>query len=536
MTALGVSDVLLQDGTAWCRVLCTRGVLRVGNELTQVLQPDGSVAQVHLTVEAIELAGGPAMELETHQTARIRLTGPGVELVQPGCSLENTRQWQFATDSRPPLPDSTGSLAGGSSGRLGEFERPRLYAYEAPALRRWTTAFRLILVIPHFIVISFLGLAAVILVFLGWFGALFTGRLPKSIGEFLEYYFEYRARLYGYYFLLTDEYPTSFTLTKVSSPIRLELPDRGPLNRWAVLFRIVLMVPAVLVSSLVTMGWWVAAVVIWLIVLVRGRFPSSLFQATVGVLRFSLRCNAYVYLLTSRYPRGLFIDEPGDALAFSELQRAAWPPAAPELQPQAGPAVAPQPGPEAVPTAGPTATPSAVPTATPTAWTESSSRLVTSRGAKALIVVFLILGVFGTIGNARLNVALRNVSAHTSALVEVQNARQDLADDFTHFTQTGKACSGQSDQLVCVQAAEAELVDDITAFRHTINDIDHPSDTDDLFKQLSTTAALMASGFHQLANAPSAADYQAAVTRVDLKSRVQAFDQAYSALVDELTI
>ena len=44
---------------------------------------------------------------------------------------------------------------------------------------RLTVFFRIILAIPQFIVLLFLGIAAFFVVVIGWFGALFTGELPE---------------------------------------------------------------------------------------------------------------------------------------------------------------------------------------------------------------------------------------------------------------------------------------------------------------------------------------------------------------------
>ena len=46
--------------------------------------------------------------------------------------------------------------------------------------RRATVIFRIILAIPQFFVLFFLGIAAFFVAVIGWFAALFTGRLPSS--------------------------------------------------------------------------------------------------------------------------------------------------------------------------------------------------------------------------------------------------------------------------------------------------------------------------------------------------------------------
>jgi Domain of unknown function (DUF4389) len=56
---------------------------------------------------------------------------------------------------------------------------PVLVAFAGPAPQsRLTVLVRLILAIPQFVVVWLLGIAAMVVVLIGWFGALFTGRLP----------------------------------------------------------------------------------------------------------------------------------------------------------------------------------------------------------------------------------------------------------------------------------------------------------------------------------------------------------------------
>jgi hypothetical protein len=78
-----------------------------------------------------------------------------------------------------------------------------------------------------------------------------------------------------------------------------------------VLFRLFLVIPATILSSLAFGGYLVASFIIWLMVLVAGRVPSSLFDATTAVLRYSMRTTAYTWLITAAYPWGLFGDQPG---------------------------------------------------------------------------------------------------------------------------------------------------------------------------------------------------------------------------------
>ncbi|WP_169812518.1 DUF4389 domain-containing protein [Nocardia acidivorans] len=176
--------------------------------------------------------------------------------------------------------------------------------------RRWTVLLRLLLVIPQLIVMWFLGIAAFVVVVCGWFGALFTGRLPVWCGDFLRGYFSYSTRVYGYAMLLVDEYPP-FAWNPPNYPVRVLFPQPTELNRLAVLFRLILAFPILVFSSWLTTGWAVLSFFIWLIVLITGRMPRSVFEATTAIMRTELRTQAYTYLLTPAYLKGVFGDQTG---------------------------------------------------------------------------------------------------------------------------------------------------------------------------------------------------------------------------------
>jgi hypothetical protein len=74
-------------------------------------------------------------------------------------------------------------------------------------LSRLSTFFRLILVIPQYIVLYFLNIVAFVLMFFAWWAILFTGKYPKGLFDFVAGYVRWNTRVTGYLSLLTDKYP-----------------------------------------------------------------------------------------------------------------------------------------------------------------------------------------------------------------------------------------------------------------------------------------------------------------------------------------
>jgi hypothetical protein len=65
-----------------------------------------------------------------------------------------------------------------------------------------------LLAIPHYIVLFFLYIAAVVAVVIAWFAILFTGRYPRGLFNFVLGVIRWANRVTGYMFtLVTDRYP-----------------------------------------------------------------------------------------------------------------------------------------------------------------------------------------------------------------------------------------------------------------------------------------------------------------------------------------
>jgi hypothetical protein len=75
-------------------------------------------------------------------------------------------------------------------------------------LNRWLPLVKWLLAIPHYIVLFFLDIAALLAVIGAWFAILFTGRYPRGWFDFVAGVARWHNRVIGYAFtLVTDSYP-----------------------------------------------------------------------------------------------------------------------------------------------------------------------------------------------------------------------------------------------------------------------------------------------------------------------------------------
>jgi hypothetical protein len=100
-------------------------------------------------------------------------------------------------DDRYPSTDEQQSV------RL-EFEYPDAERQ----LSRWLPLVKWLLAIPHYIVLAFLYLGAILVLIVAWFAILFTGRYPRWIFDFVEGVIRWHNRVVAYALILvTDRYP-----------------------------------------------------------------------------------------------------------------------------------------------------------------------------------------------------------------------------------------------------------------------------------------------------------------------------------------
>jgi Domain of unknown function (DUF4389) len=168
---------------------------------------------------------------------------------------------------------------------------------------RLTTFFRLILAIPHIIVVYVYGIAAGVVVIVAWFALLFTGRYPRGMYDFVAGWLRYSTRVYGYGCLLTDEYPPFSGDPSIAYPVDVNIaPPKESYDRLKVLFRIILAIPVIIINYAMQIVAQVGAFIAWFAIVILGRQPKGLQDMITLGLSYQQRSTAYMALLTEDWP------------------------------------------------------------------------------------------------------------------------------------------------------------------------------------------------------------------------------------------
>lgn len=183
---------------------------------------------------------------------------------------------------------------------------------------RGTVFFRVIFALPFLIWLVLWGFAALFVAFVNWIATLFEGRSPAPLHEFLARFVRFATHTYAYLNLAAEPLPAFDG--KPGYPVDVEVEPPVPQNRWTVLFRLVLVLPALLVlaalfgsdspfdflsgsgrqgfASLIA----TAAVLAWFFALARARIDRGLRDLIAYVLSYAAQAWGYLLLISDEYP------------------------------------------------------------------------------------------------------------------------------------------------------------------------------------------------------------------------------------------
>ncbi len=188
--------------------------------------------------------------------------------------------------------------------------------YPDRELNRVTTAFRLFAAIPILIILVLVGGGGgdtrshgVQWIHSGGLVVLPTILMLVVRQKYPRWWFDwnlaltkFNTRVFAYMALLRDEYPSTDEEQYVQ--IAIPYPDAvHDLNRWLPLVKWFLAIPHYVVLLFLFAAAVCCVIFAWFAIVFTGRYPRSLFDFLVGVLRWALRVTAYAFLLTTdRYP------------------------------------------------------------------------------------------------------------------------------------------------------------------------------------------------------------------------------------------
>jgi hypothetical protein len=178
---------------------------------------------------------------------------------------------------------------------------------------RWLWLAKIVLVIPHIVVLVFLWLAAFATTFVSGFAILFTGRYPRPLFDFAVgvLRWSWRVSFYAAGAFATDQYPPFSLAPDPSYPADLTVAYPKSLSRGLVLVKWwLLAIPQYIVVAFFSGGWGSASIglitvlafVAIVTVAATGRYPLPLFDLIIGLNRWCLRVAAYAGLMTDEYP------------------------------------------------------------------------------------------------------------------------------------------------------------------------------------------------------------------------------------------
>jgi Domain of unknown function (DUF4389) len=158
---------------------------------------------------------------------------------------------------------------------------------------RLTAAFRLLLAIPHFLLVGGVGLS---LVWPGHRNAIWSvggnDGLLGGVALILAVVSWFTLVLAGEHIVAIRQYPAVLEVAEAALPRR----------RLTVLFRLFLAIPQLIVLGFVMIAWWITAIISWLVIVIAGSHPAGLQAFGTGCLRWMIRVEAYLLLLVDEYP------------------------------------------------------------------------------------------------------------------------------------------------------------------------------------------------------------------------------------------
>jgi hypothetical protein len=166
---------------------------------------------------------------------------------------------------------------------------------------RLTVFFRLLLALPQAIWLGIWAIVVYVVLLIAWIAALFLGRVPDGLHDFMARFLRASTHVNAYLFLIANPWPP-FLGEPGTYPVDLRIEGAWPQSRLTVFFRLLLAIPALVLSYVFRIVNNVVAFFGWFYCLIFGRMHQGMRDLSAWMLRYEVQTYAYVLLLTGRYP------------------------------------------------------------------------------------------------------------------------------------------------------------------------------------------------------------------------------------------
>jgi hypothetical protein len=218
-----------------------------------------------------------------------------------------TGQLTCARVTIPVSAATTGYRSDMTSTAMPISDFPLQLELDAPlTVARWRPLVHWLLAIPQILVLYVLSAVQGVVWLISFFAILFTGKLPEGLFGFHVMTMRYQWRVYSYLLFMREPYP-EFVFPMEGNdpgtePARLSIQPAEHLSRGMIFIKWLLAIPHYIVLLLLGIVVYVFVIIGFFAVLITGAWPEGMRNFIVGYMRWTMRVNAYVYLLTDRYP------------------------------------------------------------------------------------------------------------------------------------------------------------------------------------------------------------------------------------------
>lgn len=161
-----------------------------------------------------------------------------------------------------------------------------------------------VLAVPHYPILIVLYVMYPVLTVVAGIAILFTGRYPRTIFDFNVGVLRWSWRVMNYRFPMnsTDKYPPFTLAARPDYPGELDVDYPEQLTHWAVLVKLLLALPQIIICWAMEPLLQVLAAISVVRLLARGTVSQGMFDLLMGIVRWRYRVAVYVSLMCDEYP------------------------------------------------------------------------------------------------------------------------------------------------------------------------------------------------------------------------------------------